>query len=81
MKYVIIFALDSDAQQVEVARCEERQGLVVCSGEKALIENLNVFGIGALEKKFFPKDGVKFLEALVQQFDSGYMATSGILEE
>lgn len=80
MKYVIIYGLDNNAEQHEVARCEYTGTAVKCSGEKVVVKNLEEFGIVKDGVKLLPKDGIKFLEALVGYFKSGYMTTSEILD-
>lgn len=80
MKYVIIYTLDDNAEQHEVARCEWNGAETRCSGEQTLIANLEEHGITSKGKRFFPKDGLVFLETLAGYFRSGYLTTSEIFD-
>ena len=82
MKYVVIYTLDENANQMESARCEYKNNIVVCSGEKAIIENLEKSGVyNEKKERLLPKDGMVFLEALSKHFNSGYISSSEILED
>ena len=82
MKYVIIYTLTDEAEKQESARCELVGTVAVCSGNTAIVKNLNTLGV--FDKKthesVFPKDGERFLHALINTMNSPYLFASEIRE-
>lgn len=83
MKYVEIYALQNDGTQKRVAVCSLKDSEVICEGEgQELITALNQEGIKNYsgDRMLFMKDGLKFLEQLEYNFDTGYLNATGIFE-
>lgn len=85
MKYVEIYKLNNDGSQSVIATCIlEEDGTVSCSGDEVLVENLKNGGIknyAEPDSLLFFKDGLKFLEQLKFNFNSGYINGSDIMEK
>ena len=84
MQYVEFYKLKNDGSQEVIATCGMKDGVVVCEGDEALIENLAKDGIldysQAPPQKIFSKDGPRFLEQLKYNFKSGYLNASEMRE-
>lgn len=85
MKFVEIYKTQNDGSQRVAAVCRLVSDIVICEGEKTLVENLELNGIWDDSKippqKLFPKDGDSFLERLRFVFTSGYLNASEVKEE
>ena len=86
MKIVEIYKLQNDGLQKILATCRlDVSGEVVCEGGGLFVENLikdGVIDFSIPERnRLFPKDGVRFLEQLQNNFSSGYLMASGIIEK
>ncbi|KKQ35163.1 MAG: hypothetical protein US50_C0023G0005 [Candidatus Nomurabacteria bacterium GW2011_GWB1_37_5] len=86
MKYVEIYKLQNNGEQSVVLHCVLDGDMVRFEGEgKQIAENLENFGIrdykDESKQNVFSKDGLKFLENLKYNFDSGYLNASDIIEK
>ncbi len=86
MKSVKIYKLQNNGDQTVIATCSlATDGLIICEGEGAFVENLQREGIKDYVdvsggKILFPRDGIGFLENLKYAFRSGYLSASDIEE-
>lgn len=85
MSKVEIYKLESDGTQRTVAICRMVDDKVVCEGDGKFIEYLNSKGItdysSEQPKQIYPQNGKSFLEQLKNNFTSGYLNASEILED
>lgn len=86
MPKVKIYKLNNNGDQELLATCFlQSNGLVVCQGPETFVHNLKEKGIldyGNPERpKLFPKDGLKFLEQLKNNFKSAYLSATEVLSE
>lgn len=85
MKLVEIYQLKDDGSQGVIVTCKLINGEVVCEGDQIFVENLEKEGIfdysSSGKNKFYPKDGLKFLEQLRFNFKSGYLNASDVKEK
>ena len=84
MKYVEIYKLNNDGSQKVIATCSLKRNQVICGGNKNFVKSLEKDGVidySNPREKFFPKDGLKFLEQLKFNFKSGYLNASDIKEK
>lgn len=85
MKYVEIYKLQNDGREMVIATCRlTDDGFVRCEGDEPFVQNLTLKGIEDYSKEggenLYPKDGIRFLEALGNNFRSGYLMASEIKE-
>jgi len=86
MSFIEIYKLQNDASQKVIATCKlADDGSVVCEGDQQFVESLAREGVRDYSSpnnsaKFFPKDGIRFLEQLKYHFKSGYLMASDIKE-
>ncbi len=83
MEYVELYKLNNDGTQNTIAVCRlNESGIVTCEGAEILIKNLERNGIknysATDEQKLFFKDGLRFLEQLKFNFNSGYLNASDV---
>jgi len=85
MKYVEIYKLQNDGSQTVLATCRLVDGVVVIEGDEkfaSFVANEGIRNYSDIgEKRFFPKDGILFLEQLQYNFKSGYLNAGTIKEE
>lgn len=79
-KGVRIYQLDEEGSQTAIATCVLHEtGDVVCSGDENIAAYLNDgirdFGTG---KALYPKDGLRFLQNLKNNFTNGYLNASDV---
>lgn len=84
MSFVEIYKLQNDGSQTVLATCALSGESVKCQGDEIFVKNLEQEGIrdytSETAEKLFPKDGLKFLEQLQNNFKSGYLNASEVKE-
>ena len=82
MSFVEFYKLNNDGTQKVIAACRFKDGLVACEGDMVFIGNLRDQGVNDYNNpkgdKIFFKDGIKFLEHLKFNFNSGYLNASEV---
>ena len=85
MAKVEIYRLNNDGTQKVIATCRLDNNLVVCDGEEPFLDYLSKEGIKNYSVmppvKISLKDGKLFLEQLKNNFKSGYLNASEIIED
>ena len=85
MVKVEIYRLNNDGTQKIIAVCRLENNLVVCDGEEPFLDYLSKEGIKNYSVmppvKISLKDGKLFLEQLKNNFKSGYLNASEIIED
>ncbi|MBU1131914.1 hypothetical protein KKC32_01520 [Patescibacteria group bacterium] len=85
MKYVKIYRLQNGGEQKAIVECKLIDNEVSIDGDASFVESLKHEGIidysAETGKKLFPADGLKFMEQLQNNFKSGYLNASAVLEE
>ena len=85
MKFAEIYKLQDDGSQQIIAICELIDEKVVCRGNKNYVESFKRDGVVDRSKtpfkKFFPKDGLAFLEILKFLFKTAYLNASDVMEK
>ncbi|MFA7254270.1 MAG: hypothetical protein WC107_07020 [Patescibacteria group bacterium] len=84
MKYVEILKLENDGSQKVAVTCQlGDDGAVQCVGDQDILESLND-GIFSYDKEdqrtLTMSDGLKFLEALPENYHSGYFNATEVKE-
>lgn len=80
---VEIYKLQNDGSQQTIATCRLVGDQVVCEGDEATVAFMNEGIIDYADphgKNVLPADGLVFLEQLKNNFKSGYLNASDILE-
>lgn len=86
MKHITIYKLQNNGDQTVVATCYlNEDNTVSCQGDPAFVRNLEREGVRDYSDltstaRFFPKDGINFLENLRYAFQSGYLVATDIQE-
>ena len=84
MQKVDIYQLKNENQQELVLTCKLIDGVVECEGNQKLAYHLQNEGIKDFSTEdltiIFPKDGLKFLEQLKNNFRSAYLSATDILD-
>lgn len=85
MTYVELYRLQNNGDQEVIVTCMlQENGVVLCNGNEAILNNLQTEGIkdfsNSKPSRLFPKDGKVFLEQLQYNFSSGYLNASHIKE-
>ena|SRR3989344_888453 len=84
MVRVEIYRLKEGGSQEIIATCYLEENTAICEGDTKFIERLAREGI--LDRsvkppeKIYPTDGRRFLEALKNHFNSGYLTASSLLD-
>ena len=84
MRYVEIYKLKNDGSQEMFIICSLKGKQAICKGNENFVKSLEKDGIMDYSnpaEKLFPKDGLKFLEQLKFNFQSGYLNASDIKEK
>lgn len=82
MAFVEIYKLQNDGSQKTVVVCRLVGEEAKCEGNEAFVQNLEKGGIfdykSPAKERLFPKDGLRFLEQLQNNFKSGYLNASEV---
>ena len=86
MKFVEFYKLENDGTQSVIAKCTlDVNGMIKCEGNINFINSLEKEGILNYAEPGHPalffKDGIKFLEQLKFNFNSGYLNASDVMEK
>ncbi|HRN96342.1 MAG TPA: hypothetical protein PLD54_02765 [Candidatus Levybacteria bacterium] len=84
MKTVEIYQLSDQGEQKVIAVCSLTEETVLCEGDESFVNHLSQNGITDYSQTpritIFPDAGLHFLEQMKNNFSSGYINASDILD-